>query len=58
MWYICSESRNFCLDGLRENITEQKLCNGSSGRLSHNKIAIIIKVQISIDYKNALRKLY
>ena len=38
MWYICSESRNFCLDALHKEIMEQKLCNGSTGRLLHNKI--------------------
>ena len=51
MWHTCSKSRNFCLDALCEEITKQKLCNGSSGRLYHNKIEDTSHYQSSNIYK-------
>ena len=51
MWYICSESRNFCLDALHKEIMEQKLCNGSTARLRHNKFKTLAQVQSSYIYK-------
>ena len=55
---ICSESRNFCLDALREENRSYVMAPPVGYVITKLKTLAIIKVQISINYKNALRKLY